>query len=384
MNEKHPLLERESPGLPYDGSLTQAPWKTFLRRRSRSCDHEEPLGECWMSGIHDDIMVSSLSIPGTHDSAAFTSSVPFISTQNLNITQQLDLGIRYFDLRCGLRENIVEMVHGISFLGLRLEQVLEAMYTWLGTHPTEALIVQIKHDREDEKSSIHFSQGIINTLTQHSERWRTANTTPTLGELRGRIQLFRRFAGSWLHAYGIDVSRWPNNPELPFTIHTWRDVQVTIQDHYTCPSAESLPSMILKKGGDVAGLLKMASTDVLPAHWYINFTSAYEINIWHQLTPREIAVGDWWGFKWEEGINVRLRNSLQRQPGRRRYGIIAMDYPELGSDDLVTTVIKANFGEKSDWCETLLFVLPLLILITFLVVGVVFYFDSSAVDHSVS
>jgi 1-phosphatidylinositol phosphodiesterase len=308
--------------------------------------------------------MSAITIPGTHDSAAYTYSWPFIATQTLNITAQLNAGIRYFDLRCGLRANILEMVHGQAILNLRLEQVLADMYTWLAAHPSEALIAQIKRDRKDESSTLHFAQAITQALAATPDHWRTANTTPLLGELRGRIQLFRRFESSPAHplgAYGLDVSHWPDNPDRPFTIHTPQNVHLTVQDHYSFPDALGLPTLIARKGGDVAELLDLAATThdrsdpYSASHWFINFTSAFEFNLYYQITPREIAAGAYWAFRWEDGMNVRLRAYLDShaddrraggQSTKRRFGIVAMDFPEAGAKDLVMSVVLTNFEQR--------------------------------------
>ncbi|KAK0317512.1 hypothetical protein LTR82_011551 [Friedmanniomyces endolithicus] len=307
-----------------------------------------PLGERWMHKLDDGIAMSALTIPGTHDSAAYTNAWPFIQTQKMDILGQLNSGIRYLDLRCGLRDDVLEMVHGSAILGLKLSILLDIMYLWLMSHPREALIVQIKQDRASERSSVHFAHAIWCCIAQAPGRWRTANTTPILGELRGKIQLFRRFTGPTLHAYGIDVTQWQDNPTRPFTIYTWHAVQLTIQDHYRPAEAESLPSLIAKKGGDVVELLNYAHANVDAGHWYINFTSAYEFNLWYQLSPREVAVGGYWAFRWEGEINPRLGEYLRIQKGKRRYGIVAMDFPDRGADDLIALLISSNHERLSD------------------------------------
>lgn len=299
-----------------------------------------------MSKLEDDVLVSSLSIPGTHDSAAYTRPWPYIATQKMDIRQQLNAGIRYFDLRCGIRDDVAEMVHGPSLLGLRLSEVLGSMYRWLDTHPTEGLIVQIKEDREPERSNIHFSQAIFGYISARSDRWRTANTTPVLGELRGRIQLFRRYQGPSRMAYGISVNEWRDNPSRPFTITTRHCVQLTIQDHYNFPDPTSLPALIATKGGDVSGLLDRASKDSDDSHWYLNFTSAFEFNLYYQLPPRQVAVGGYYRFSFYDGMNPRLRTYLRQRKGKNRFGIIAMDFPEIGTDDLIATIIKSNYGPR--------------------------------------
>lgn len=320
-----------------------------------------------MSNIRNSTLMSAVTIPGTHDSAAYTRAWPFVQTQTMAIESQLRAGIRYFDLRCGILHDVPVMVHGVSYLGLTLQTVLDTMYDFLEKNETEALIVQIKQDRAaDPKSTVHFSQAVSTCISQDSARWRTANDTPRLGELRGKIQLFRRFHGPSLSNYGIDMTQWQDNPSRPFTINTRNDIRITIQDHYSFPDPVSLPDMITRKGGDVSELLVRASEDWDPAHWYINFTSAYEFNLYYQLSPREVAVGGYWAFQWKEGMNPRLNTWLlghKDENGRyARFGIVAMDFPELGAEDLIMSLVKTNrVGNTGMWA----FIAFVLVLPTF-------------------
>lgn len=373
MAQDQPLLEKQAASLSSEAkSLEEG---TYVSVKSPTTWTKSALfsrdpsisSETWMSHIKDKLLLSALTIPGTHDSAAFTYSwAPFVATQTLDIQKQLDAGIRFFDLRCGIRDDILEMVHGSAVLGLRLDAVLDTMYSWLASHPTEAIIAQIKRDRKEENATTHFSQAIVKTVAARPERWRTANTTPTMGELRGRIQLFRRFEGPSLYAYGLDVTRWQDNPSRPFTIYTWHGIQITIQDHYSFPDPEPLPSLISKKGGDVAELLDRAVCDPCKDHWYINFTSGFEFNLYYQITPRQVAVGGWHAFRWEEGMNVRLREYLTRHSGKRRYGVLAMDFPEAGTPDLVAAVIASNFKKRRITTTLVLLCVALIMLLAML------------------
>jgi 1-phosphatidylinositol phosphodiesterase len=375
MDEKQHLLEHHHAGHDdYEYTKLESGLKMTSNTKNKHSgtqaeDRPQITGATWMTHLPSSTPMSALTIPGTHDSAAYTYSWPFIATQTLDITAQLNAGIRYFDLRCGLRADVLEMVHGQALLGLRLEQVLADMYAFLAAHPSEAVIAQIKRDRKDETSTVHFAQAIATLISATPDHWRTANTTPLLGELRSRIQLFRRFEGSpssqpphppLPFAYGIDVSRWQDNPTRPFTIaHPTSNVSLTIQDHYSFPSALSLPSLIARKGGDVSELLDWASKSYNPdpdqrqqQQWFLNFTSAFEFNLYYQITPREIAAGAYWAFRWEDGMNARLRTYLDSHADdddddgsstKKRYGIIAMDFPEAGAKDLVMTVLRTNF-----------------------------------------
>jgi 1-phosphatidylinositol phosphodiesterase len=307
----------------------------------------------WMCFVPNDMPISGLSIPGTHDSASFMSTWPFVGTQTLKTTQQLHAGIRYFDLRCGLVKDELQMVHGRAMLGLKLSDVLKDMYNFLITHPKEALIIQLKQDRPDESSTRPFCEIFLALMEKNTRLWRLDPTTPTLGELRGRIQLLRRF-DTFHHqqdSTGIDLTLWLDNPPLPFVLRTRIGVHLTIQDHYTFHN-EALPSLITKKGGNVASMLMRASRDPEPWHWYVNFSSAYEFNVYYQISPKEIAVGGYSLFKWVEGINLRLFNFLTQRLGdvdeKQRFGVVVMDFVEHPSVELVKAVVDANFiGENS-------------------------------------
>ncbi len=261
-------------------------------------------------------------------------------------------------------------VHGITYLGFTFEAALHSIYLWLESHPTEALIIQLKEDRTKEESYLDFANAVFTIISERSELWRTADTLCSLGELRGRIQLFRRFLGPEDFVYGVDVTRWQDNPVRPFTIDNKHGVHITVQDHYSFPHGTGLPTLIQRKGGNVAQLLQMANRDSEKNNCYINFTSAYELAVLYQIPPHSVAVGAYWGFKWESGMNIRLRGYLQEAgKEQHRYGIIVMgivnlsaarsladhplckssDFPEQGSEDLIKALILTNFHRKSSW-----------------------------------
>ena len=58
-------------------------------------------GGNWMSYISDDTYISDISIPGTHDSASYRRGgiYSLAHCQNLNLENQLKVGVRYFDIR---------------------------------------------------------------------------------------------------------------------------------------------------------------------------------------------------------------------------------------------------------------------------------------------
>ncbi|KAM4701491.1 PI-PLC X domain-containing protein 1 [Discoglossus pictus] len=148
------------------------------------CKSDDPLEENkqWMSRLPEklwDIPLYNLSIPGSHDTMTYcldnTSPVdpqsptvlcvlekfaPCIAraiilkwstTQSLSVSEQLDAGIRYLDLRIAHRPDYPShtlcFVHGF-FTSVTVEVIFQEILHWLQTHPTEVLILACKNLQE--------------------------------------------------------------------------------------------------------------------------------------------------------------------------------------------------------------------------------------------
>lgn len=64
----------------------------------------------WMKKVENKL-ISTINIPGTHDSFALHGGYMIYKCQSLDLISQLISGIRYFDLRCVLENNIIEIYH---------------------------------------------------------------------------------------------------------------------------------------------------------------------------------------------------------------------------------------------------------------------------------
>jgi hypothetical protein len=68
----------------------------------------------WMSFIRDEVRMIDLAIPGSHDSATYSMrgfAGPFAQTQHRDLLAQLELGIRYLDLRVTWSRGCPTVVH---------------------------------------------------------------------------------------------------------------------------------------------------------------------------------------------------------------------------------------------------------------------------------
>lgn len=196
----------------------------------------DPVTSCnWMSHLPDDMRLSDVSIPGTHDSGtAHTDTNNFgAQCQNLSIHDQLYNGVRYFDLRFGTRDSEVtspghvivtqaSLVHGNTdtclFNGeeLVLEQVMEWITTFLERNPGETVIIQPKEDRGDQPVRTYVYNFFKKMVSENPELFYIGDHVPTMAECRGKILILSRlkFNNNYYkmedgRQWAIDVSAWP-------------------------------------------------------------------------------------------------------------------------------------------------------------------------------
>lgn len=179
-------------------------------------------GPCWMKYVDDNKFLDELSIPGTHDSG--TCSVDNdtepqssqVKCQQDYIPTQLLEGIRYFDIRLGKGDD-PGIDHGIFYLlkkdgnYLHLSDVIGYFKTFLNENPSEALIMLASRGN-DEATDESITTAFAKVMADNPNLFYTSSHVPTLGEVRGKIVLLRRFglAGNSVsgHAWGLDLTQW--------------------------------------------------------------------------------------------------------------------------------------------------------------------------------
>ncbi|MCM1115885.1 MAG: phosphatidylinositol-specific phospholipase C domain-containing protein [Clostridium sp.] len=176
----------------------------------------------FMKDIDDKQEVLALNLVGTHDCVTqYVQLSHFAKCQNLNIYEQLCLGIRGLDIRAQAKGSRLGMVHGFAKAfnkpnpfskQMELADVLAQCYRFLEENPSETIIFQFKNDngRKMEKCfDILYNTYII----RNKEKWFLENRSPKLSEARGKIILIRRCKMANRPEYnnkntGIDFSGW--------------------------------------------------------------------------------------------------------------------------------------------------------------------------------
>lgn len=181
-------------------------------------------GANWITPLDDDIYVAQLSIPGTHDAA--TSTISAWGTgkcQTLSITQQLNIGVRYFDLRptcpnSGDETNALnaalQINHGSINTGSYFDDyngkngIITEFKNFLLANPKEFVILMVKWEPEgDARTDFNwigteidscdptvFNKAYANFLTKHKDiiYAGTFNKDLTIGDLRGKVLVINR------------------------------------------------------------------------------------------------------------------------------------------------------------------------------------------------
>ena len=312
----------------------------------------------WMRDIPDDVRVTELSIPGTHDTCSVDGLLGFGKTQNLDLDDQLNAGIRFLDIRLSHYRDNLFVHHDVVHMGKSYADVLDICINFLSEHPSEAIFMSVKDEERFDSNLGRFApsevfgkfrgdranwavrssafqdafqartwqqvddESLFYNLTiplpgsQASGPALTARTT--LGEVRGKIVLLRRFEGG--QHIGFDLTYWPENRRF----RSGKNLIYAVEDRYQDPGEGNKYKFVIEH---VEEARRRAPRDL-----YITFASAVN------LKARGYA----------RFINPPLSDYLAGCP-QGRVGIIVMDYFEEPRE-LVSNVIRTNFtmGATSD------------------------------------
>ncbi len=176
----------------------------------------EKTAVCWMERLSDDTPLSSMSIPGAHDaaSASITAWTAWTRTQEKNIAELWNCGVRAFDLRPAFVDGEIGIYHDKYTAYVTFPQAMQALILALEKHPGECAIVLIRHEEEADGNSPEWKDRIGAYL--ESIRSHLADYSPslTLGSMRGKILVLSRNdytggpLGGYIHnwSYGKDLS----------------------------------------------------------------------------------------------------------------------------------------------------------------------------------
>ncbi|OJJ49391.1 hypothetical protein ASPZODRAFT_129846 [Penicilliopsis zonata CBS 506.65] len=324
----------------------------------------------WMQELRDETLLSSLSIPGTHNSPTCHVAPPSVRCQAVSPREQLENGVRFFDIRVQpqcpddpAREELI-LVHSvfpISLTGSKyFRDLMYEVNEFLELNPSETLIVSVKREGPGKHTDQQLSRILYDHYAGPGSRWYTAPRVPTLGEVRGQIVLVRRFdLEESLHdehdglGWGIDASSWADN-----TPHaTCPSGQICIQDFYEVLKTE----IITKKIEYVCEHLGRSGITRYPynlqkqQHLHLTAGSGHQH---HPFFINFLSASNFWNVStWPEEIAAKLnpatvdylcRKHSEKEDGDWSTGILVTDWVGRNGDwDLVRCIVGMNAKLRS-------------------------------------
>ena len=266
-------------------------------------------GANWMSGVRDDVYLSDLSIPGTHDSGARivdSIATTWAKCQNLTITDQLKIGVRYLDMRLeydtSCKDNI-RVVHSTINVwngnngALTLYEVLNECYAFLDSNPSETIIMSVKEDDGNNASAL--ANAIWDLIYKNPNKWYYSTTTPQMKYARSKIVLASRISqvGAGLNLSWGDQGSDGGSVEINSSLE--------VQDRYSMGTSP-------KWSNAVKPMLDKEKPD---RKWFLNFLSTTGAG-----TSGVVACSN----------NMNDAFYLYEAKNNKCYGIVVFDYVAEG------------------------------------------------------
>lgn len=286
----------------------------------------------WMTAIPDDVNLTSLSIPGTHDT--MTYGMPeneHLQCQIWNLTTQLNAGLRYFDIRARLQDDELKIYHSSGFTGFSYTDVLVPMFDFLDENPGETIIMRLKEEGVPigDHNTISFEDALIKHhesspvtspgASKHLYHYNQTEPLPNLGALRSRIFLLQNF-----------VSK--DQEKSPYGL-IWEGPQMALEDLWIIPDIHHL----VDKWNAIRSALEAATRAPL------NNTLLYLAHISASVgvLPIEAAAGP--KNKAVVGMNDLtgqwLRDFSAHRGVSARIGVVIIDFP---GRKLIDAVLRWN------------------------------------------
>ncbi|POS86775.1 hypothetical protein EPUL_001534 [Erysiphe pulchra] len=237
--------------------------------------------EAWMGELEDDLPLSALSIPGTHNSPTCYTALPSVRCQAVNVKTQLQNGVRFLDLRVqpenpldASKDHLI-LVHSafpVSLTGNKyLRDVIKIVDAFLDVNPSETVIISIKREGVGKSTDEQLCKILYDHYARDRSHWFTDNRIPTLGEVRKKIVLVRRFC--------LDDSLKGENMGNGWGIDA-ECGNIRIQDFYEVSAAETIHlkirysiEQLIRSAQSIFDLNSVAS-EIPKQPFFVNFLSA--------------------------------------------------------------------------------------------------------------
>ena len=283
----------------------------------------------WMQGLPDTMKVCRVSIPGTHDSGTAGVRFPmkhYARTQTMNLSEQWDAGIRFFDLRPKLEGGKLKIYHGPANCRITFDEALLVLKYKLEENPTEFCIVMTNSAGGGQTAVDMTIEQIISVIP--AGMLADFKTDMTVADIRGRILfIHRNIPSAGVDYPGVITHGWPGNGlsrQAGLVSLAGESAVLWTQDYFT--SGGNDKEAFLNHKWDQVYRLMAPFHDTEVGIWCINHLSGY--------TGTGISTNI---NRCSENINTRLLDYIETHKGP--IGIVPMDFPQ---QELIDAIIFLN------------------------------------------
>ena len=335
----------------------------------------------WMMRLPDNAYVANLSIPGSHDTGTgngfpgITTSIygPFgdkyARTQDKSFEEQWNLGVRAFDLRPCVKNDYLNVNHGIMPTNLRFDNALYFLRDKLKENPSEFVVIHILHATDGDDNASNYGERLLELLGRDDLKDFLIDFKKdlTVREMRGKILLLSRneyasqpvggFFRNWTGQLDWNAQR---NGQIrgasgsTATLYmqdfaeTWRDGDLDRKVAGVCQLLDFSTKHKTSTAADIVWVYNFASAYSKTSRLYIPF-----------VVDQEVSSSD--GYRDNAAhTNAAIIDYLNNPSNTAGpTGIILADYVGVNTSngyetrglDLVNTIIANNFRYLKDMYE---------------------------------
>lgn len=261
----------------------------------------------WMSQLDDNVSIRNINMPGSHDTMALYSIADLAGQcQSLSLHDQLNLGVRFLDIRLKEDHDKLKAVHGFINQKVSFETITKTIEEFIEKNPSEFIIMSVKEEADPSNSEISFENSLKSYLNKDIYL-KDTELPNKLGDVRGKVMLLSRYEGSTIGVPAYDG--WKDS--VSFTLPN----DIYVQDTYQITSAEQKQDEIVKCFNEAGHALKINflsayRTDTFPPSYAVS--AAEDINPWineeiNKYSDRNIVLYD---FVTEENMDYFFGGSL--------------------------------------------------------------------------
>ena len=287
----------------------------------------------WMQAVNGKTPICKITIPATHDSGALLGGAA-LQCQDITISEQLNTGIRGFDMRLQAEPNKkLGVYHSVQYQNITWEDnVLPDFIAFLKANPTETLVVSVKCENNDEEGYAK----LLATSLQDSKNTpyfvKEFRPDLTLDECRGKIVFLHRSKVASDTYPGTYCVQWEDNDTFEMTLRgdNGTEGQSLIEDVYFHESA----ALASHKAKITFDNMKAAMNEPKNSmKWFISFASATALP---KNGPRDFS----------NVVNAELVQNMQGI--QKNCGMVLIDF---AGDKDAKALIKALIESNQPLCK---------------------------------